>query len=73
MKKDKNCIKKPREQCYNCKFSGTHFRIVGMTEMFCNHPDNHVLVEQGAHPFDFVRNWNNTCDKWHKKEKDEKN
>lgn len=55
--------KEKKMQCYNCKYSGTPIKIVGMTEMYCEHPDNFKAVEEGADGRDFIMNWNNTCEK----------
>lgn len=55
--------KEKKKQCYNCMYSGTPYKSIGMTEVYCHHPDNFELVEQGADGRDFIMNWNNTCEK----------
>ena len=58
--------KKQRKQCYNCKHHGTPFKIAGgMTEMYCEHPDNFKSFEENTDidPRDFIMSWYSSCEK----------
>lgn len=64
-------FKAKRKQCYNCKFHGKPFKIrKGMTEMYCEHPDNYKAIEENPDidGRDFIMSWNSSCEKHELKE-----
>jgi len=57
-------IPKKKQKCYNCKYSGKQFKVVGKTYLHCEHPKwdkKHKENPRGITGWDTLREWWDTC------------
>jgi len=54
-------MKKPK--CYNCKHSSKGYKINNLTHHTCMEPEQDKRIKNGAHPFESLVVFSNTCNK----------